>query len=266
MQPGDSQTLVGSFLRQYHKSLTLQQMSVLLAKEDSGSPLYLITACSSLLNFGIYEEMDKELDKLPTRKIPLLSAMIQSLRELFGAEVVRSTLLLVYFSQGGIFEHELQHLVNKEVERIGVDVAKNGDFSFSLLYQRLQSLLPTNSSGLLHFFHNDMRTLIFEEFLGLDTAAPPPRLRQMAAYPDPPPVLRRVLSLHSEFSSVFIFKLPQEVSSSASTDSEFWPAICSRYPGCSLRSKGLSVGSENRGGSFLTTSFQGDVHLVPAKF
>ena len=165
MQPGDSQTLVGSFLRQYHKSLTLQQMSVLLAKEDSGSPLYLITACSSLLNFGIYEEMDKELDKLPTRKIPLLSAMIQSLRELFGAEVVRSTLLLVYFSQGGIFEHELQHLVNKEVERIGVDVAKNGDFSFSLLYQRLQSLLPTSSSGLLHFFHNDMRTLIFEEFL-----------------------------------------------------------------------------------------------------
>jgi len=34
---------------------------------------------------------------------------------------------------------------------------------------------------------------------------------------------------------------PQEVSSSASTDSEFWPAIRSRYPGCSLRSKGLSA-------------------------
>jgi len=64
-----------------------------------------------------------------------------------------------------MFEHELMHLVNKEVERIGIKAGKNGDFSFSLLYQRLQSLLPTNSSGLLHFFHNDMRTLIFEEFL-----------------------------------------------------------------------------------------------------
>ena len=40
---------------------------------------------------------------------------------------------------------------------------------------------------------------------------------------------------------VFIFKLPQEVSSSASTDSEFWPGLRSRYPGCSLSSKGLSA-------------------------
>jgi len=99
MQLGDGETLVVSFLRQYHKSLNLQQMSVLLAKEDASSPLYLITACSSLLHFGIYEEIDKELDNLPTKKIPLLSTMIQSLRELFGAEVVRSTLLIVYFSQ-----------------------------------------------------------------------------------------------------------------------------------------------------------------------
>ena len=38
-----------------------------------------------------------------------------------------------------------------------------------------------------------------------------------------------------------IFKLPQEVSSSASTDSEFWPGLRSRYPGCSLSSKGLSA-------------------------
>ena len=40
---------------------------------------------------------------------------------------------------------------------------------------------------------------------------------------------------------MFIFKLPQEVSSSASTDSEFWPVIRSRYPGCSLSPKGSSA-------------------------
>jgi hypothetical protein len=33
-----------------------------------------------------------------------------------------------------------------------------------------------------------------------------------------------------------------------------------------FRHESLSLGSENRGGSFLTASFQGDVHLTPAKF
>ena len=99
MQPQDSEELVTSFLRQFHKSLTPSQMAVLLAKDDAGSPLYLITACSSLLQFGIYEEMNQELSKLPAKKIPLLASMIHSLKQQFGEEVIRSTLLLVYFSQ-----------------------------------------------------------------------------------------------------------------------------------------------------------------------
>jgi len=125
--------------------------------------------------------MDFEISKLPGRKIPLLVDVIESLMRVFGKGVIRSTLLFVYFSQGGIFEHELLHLVSQEVERMkraeatvsrhekgrtSHDVGKLEGFSFSLLYQRLKPLLPTTASGLLQFFHNDMRTLIFNLFLG----------------------------------------------------------------------------------------------------
>ena len=43
---------------------------------------------------------------------------------------------------------------------------------------------------------------------------------------------RQLLEEAMELDHIFIFKLPQEVSSSASTDSEFWPGLRSRYPGC----------------------------------
>ena len=151
-----------------------------LSQEDAGSPLYLTTACHRLIELGIYEEMDDEIAKLPGRKIPLLEKIIDSMIGKFGKGVIRSTLLFVYFSQGGIFEHELLHLVSQEVERMkrgeakatrqGGGMSNEGtrldEFSFSLLYQRLQPLLPTTASGLLQFFHNDMRTLIFKLFLG----------------------------------------------------------------------------------------------------
>jgi tetratricopeptide (TPR) repeat protein len=151
----------------------------LLQQEDAGSPLFLTTACHSLIELGIYEEMDSEISKLPGRKIPLLADIIGALINDFGKGVIRSTLLFVYFSKGGVFEHELLHLVSQEVERMkrveasasyrsrARDEAKKLDsFSFSLLYQRLKPLLPTTASGLLQFFHNDMRTLIFQLFLG----------------------------------------------------------------------------------------------------
>ena len=150
-------------------------------QEDAGSPLYLITACHKLIELGVYEEMDAEISKLPQRKIPLLADVIESLIAMFGKDIIRSTLLFVYFSQGGIFEHELLHLVSQEVTRLkaverkecnhggvekSVNASKLESFSFGLLYQRLKPLLPTTASGLLQFFHNDMRTLIFQLFLG----------------------------------------------------------------------------------------------------
>ena len=136
--------------------------------------------------------MTAEISKLPGSKIPLLASIIESLIDTFTEEIMRSTLLFVYFSHGGIFEHELQYLVSQDVERMKrwgkaarshrlaeVQIASLGaaasgmtenemkldSFSFSLLYQRLKVLLPISSSGLLQFFHNDMRTLIFLRFL-----------------------------------------------------------------------------------------------------
>ena len=95
-----------------------------LSQEDAGSPLYLTTACHRLIELGIYEEMDDEIAKLPGRKIPLLEKIIDSMIGKFGKGVIRSTLLFVYFSQGGIFEHELLHLVSQEVERMKRGEAK----------------------------------------------------------------------------------------------------------------------------------------------
>jgi hypothetical protein len=117
--------------------------------------------------------------------------MVQSLVERHGRDTIETALLFVYFSQGGIFEFELQRLMmerekeerraaataggssggSSSSEEIGSDGAEDWkltimESSFSLMYQHLQSLLPTNSSGLLQFFHNDMRTLIFRMFLG----------------------------------------------------------------------------------------------------
>jgi hypothetical protein len=60
--------------------------------------------------------------------------------------------------------------------------------------------------------------------------------------PMPVIVIYHFCARYVQFCNVtFIFKLPQEVSSSASTDSEFWPGFRRPYLGCSLSTKGLSV-------------------------
>eukprot|EP00961_Rhodomonas_salina_P038673 519641-Rhodomonas_salina.1 len=89
----DSEQLVASFLfAKYRKSLSNRQLQTMLDKQDAGSPLYLVTACAWLAQFGVYEEMDEEVRALPGLKLDLLSAMLASLIARFGEPLIRELL------------------------------------------------------------------------------------------------------------------------------------------------------------------------------
>lgn len=55
----------------YHKSLSPDQMNILLSKDDSSNLLWISFACDELRYFGIFEQVTAFIQSLP-KKLDLL--------------------------------------------------------------------------------------------------------------------------------------------------------------------------------------------------
>jgi len=68
----------------YHVSSPLfapcpEQMSLLLAKEDSCMPLYLLAVASELIKFGVYEQVTAFIQKIPQKFAALFDYVLDRL-------------------------------------------------------------------------------------------------------------------------------------------------------------------------------------------
>eukprot|EP00004_Rigifila_ramosa_P014302 TRINITY_DN3241_c0_g1_i5.p1 TRINITY_DN3241_c0_g1~~TRINITY_DN3241_c0_g1_i5.p1 ORF type:complete len:1300 (+),score=318.35 TRINITY_DN3241_c0_g1_i5:1589-5488(+) len=155
------------------KKLSAAQITVLLSKKESVKPLYLVIACSELVVFGIFEELDAKIQQLSDTIPELLEQVLQRLEDDHGSETVRSTLCLIHLAKGGLLETELLALTKLPASK------------WSSLYLHLRPYLRppgdkkkanSLSEGRIDFFHQQVPKAVRNYFLtksdgSLDKAA-----------------------------------------------------------------------------------------------
>jgi hypothetical protein len=101
--------------------MTDKQVQALLAKKDSGNPLYLLTALEELRTLGTYEEITERIEELPDRVRDLFGWIFRRLEEdqgfrnaqgqRIGPELVRGFASLMSVSRYGLSQTELMELL-----------------------------------------------------------------------------------------------------------------------------------------------------------
>jgi|GEM_PF-526056 len=161
----DGRAIIEGFLKRYHKRMSREQVEVLLAKPESGSPLYLLVALEELRTLGNYEEITNRIRALPGEARPMfLWILMERLSNdpgfrdadgrLIGAELVRKFVSLLGVSRHGLSRAEL------------VDLIDPGDplGNVAALQRLLQPYLMRRGE-LLDFCHTQLREVAESEYL-----------------------------------------------------------------------------------------------------
>uniref|UniRef100_A0A6B2KWF4 NACHT domain-containing protein n=1 Tax=Arcella intermedia TaxID=1963864 RepID=A0A6B2KWF4_9EUKA len=155
--------IVKQTLWQYRKKLEADQLALLLKKEDSGKPLYLIVACEELRVFGVFEKVKEKILKMaPT--VPLLfEEVLRRLETDLDKDLVIRTLSFLTCSQSGLLETELLSLLGSRKDHYPLPQS-----TWSRIHRSLENYLrPAGESGegVLDFFHRQMPKAVSRMYL-----------------------------------------------------------------------------------------------------
>lgn len=96
----------------YHKTLSEEQMELVLSKPEAKSPLYLRTVADVLLRFGVYEQVTAFIKTIPGDVDGLFDFCIQVLGKEHGHEADWAwTMSLLACSRGGLAQFQLEHMI-----------------------------------------------------------------------------------------------------------------------------------------------------------
>jgi WD40 repeat protein len=157
--------LVRTQLALRSKQLTDEQLACLVddgEKKDAGLPLYLQVAVEELSLCRDRSSVGRRVANLPQTVPELFAEVLQRLEYDHGEDVTERTLSRIAVSRSGLFESEV------------MDVLSAGGATFSKerwmrLYRALEFYLrpmdETNRSGLIDFYHDQLRTAVFHRYL-----------------------------------------------------------------------------------------------------
>ena len=163
------QELVRKQLAVRSKQLTDDQLDRLIddgKRKDAGLPLYLQVAIEELSLCRDRASVDRQLTNLPGTVSELFIQVLQRLKYDHGADATERTLSLIAVSRSGLFESEI------------MDMLSTNDATFSKeqwlqLYRALEFYLrpmdETNRSGLIDFYHDQLRTAVFHRYLRMES-------------------------------------------------------------------------------------------------
>jgi hypothetical protein len=164
----DATAIMDGYLERYGKTLDADQRSTLLAKEDAGNALYLLTALEEVRTLGTYEEITERIRELPEETEPLFVWILGRLERddgfrdadggLIGPQVVRKYCSYLAVSRSGMAESELAELVAASPE--GPDTLGN----VAALTRLLRPYLMY-SGDLLKFFHGQIEQAVRSVYL-----------------------------------------------------------------------------------------------------
>lgn len=174
----DSETIIEQFLHTYRKNVTDEQRAALLAKVDSKTPLYLLTALEELRTLGTYEEISDHISLFPPQTQELFAWILKRLEKddgfrdthgnKIGHELIPQFAKLLAVSRHGLSERELVRLLELENGNTGSDE----DISATITIQgnlaalvRLLRPYLMYRGELLDFYHNQFRESSRAEYL-----------------------------------------------------------------------------------------------------
>lgn len=168
----DATAIIDQVLKRYRKTLGESQREVLLAKEETGSPLYLLTALEELRTLGIYEEITTRIRELPGRVRPLFNWILDRLEndegfrdssgQPIGREVVEEYCSYLALGRSGMAQAELAELVTPAAEGSGEPADALGNVAALRALLRPYLMLR---GELLDFFHGQIREAVEERYL-----------------------------------------------------------------------------------------------------
>ncbi len=168
----DATAIMEAYLERYRKTLDADQRRALLAKRDSGVPLYLLTALEELRTLGTYEEITERIRALPELVQPLFAWILDRLEHdpgfrdaaggLTGPALVRHFASYLAVGRFGMSQAELADLVAPGDAARGVPADPLGNVA---ALQRLLRPYLMQRGELVDFFHGQFREAVAVRYL-----------------------------------------------------------------------------------------------------
>lgn len=172
----DATAIMDQFLERYRKKLDKEQRRALLAKQDAGNPLYLLTALEELRTLGTYEEITDRIRELPDEVQPLFAWILKRLEgdpgfcdeqgRLIGEDLVRRYTSYLSLGRSGMAQAELVGLVASAAAEEGARPDPQGNVA-ALRALLLPYLM--RRGGLLDFYHGQTRAAVQNRYLQDDS-------------------------------------------------------------------------------------------------
>ncbi|MEW6386512.1 MAG: DUF4062 domain-containing protein [Thermodesulfobacteriota bacterium] len=170
----DGLNIVCGFLQWYRKNLEADQIGLLICKEESGNPLYLLTALEELRTLGTYEEITQRIEELPGQVQELFIWIFQRLEKdpgfqdqeglLIGKELVRDFASLMGVSRYGLSQIELAELLAPGDPEAEPPILPDPQGNVAALLRLLRPYLMQRGE-LLDFYHAQLREAVDEKYL-----------------------------------------------------------------------------------------------------
>ena len=168
----EREELVREQLALRSKRLTPQQLARLIDRErdDAGLPLYLMVAVEELSLCRDRAALDLRLTNLPRTVPELFDQVLQRLAHDHTAEATERVMSRIAVSRSGLLESEIIDLLSRSA--IAVPQVR-----WTQLYRALEFYLrpldETNRSGLISFYHDQLRVAAYRRYLNMDMADSP---------------------------------------------------------------------------------------------
>jgi WD40 repeat protein len=167
-------SLVQALLAQRGKRLTPGQLARVVderARPEAGLPLYLTVAVEELSLFGHFDVLDQRIDSLPPSLASLFDQVLVRVEQDHGQPMTERVLRLLAASRAGLLESEVLDLLEDEEPAFS-------RVRWVRLYRSLQFYLrrfdEISGSGLLDFFHEQIRQAVFRRYFGMPSRQGPP--------------------------------------------------------------------------------------------
>ena len=149
------QNLINSYLQLFGKSLTAYQIEGISKDPKCENTLVLKTLLDELINFGVYELLDKYVkDYLSPNTIDdFYQLVLNNYEREFGKEIVEKSLIIISISHWGITEGEIIRIANlRQIDWVTLFCALSSFF--------------TTGNGLITFSHKHFRDAVSKRYIG----------------------------------------------------------------------------------------------------
>jgi tetratricopeptide (TPR) repeat protein len=159
----EARGIIQNYLTQHLRKLTAEQISALLSKSATRSPLYLLVALEELRLTGRFETLEKQIVSLPDDIPALFESSLIRLEKEHGPDLVRNFLSLIATGRGGQTEEDLRAMLKPPNE------PRLPDLKWARLMRSLQLHL-FRRSDFIDFFHQQFRQAVAKRYLPADSA------------------------------------------------------------------------------------------------